>query len=238
MTTPRHLWKNSASQHPWPGRLQHLTPPTVSGYGNSSLELFSENRKLLDSFRSGQDDALSRVYWAYVDDVAALVRGGFLLRTESGARIPGAHNAELERELVQETFLRAFAEKARDAYDGLRPYRPYLLQIARNLLIDDYRKQARRPLQVPIEAADQQESEALPAEERLAWQQLRQATLAFLATQTEEIRKFAQMRFEEDLSQYQLMDQLGWSRWRVRATEKKLLQTLKKHLIKQSLIKK
>ena len=42
---------------------------------------------------------------------------------------------------MQEAFRRAFEERARSAYDGLRPYRRYLLTITRNLVIDQLRKQ-------------------------------------------------------------------------------------------------
>ena len=46
-------------------------------------------------------------------------------------------------DLVQEVFLRAFDERARLGYDGLRPYRPYLLRIAKNLRIDTARRDGR-----------------------------------------------------------------------------------------------
>jgi len=51
-------------------------------------------------------------------------------------------------DVVQEVFVRALSEKARTSYDGLRPYRPYLLRIAKNLMIDRARRIGRRPSQV------------------------------------------------------------------------------------------
>ena len=40
---------------------------------------------------------------------------------------------------LQETFVRAFKESARVGYDGLHPYKNYLLAIARNLVLDEFR---------------------------------------------------------------------------------------------------
>ncbi len=61
--------------------------------------------------------------------------------------MPGGGSSELE-DLIQEVFVRAFSEKGRLAYDGLRDYEPYICTIARNLLIDRARKQGR---EVPLD---------------------------------------------------------------------------------------
>ena len=103
------------------------------------MTVFEENQELLLAFREGTREALTRVYQHYVDEVARGVRRGFFLG-EGRERIPGAPDDQAQRELVQEVFLRAFSEKARNAYDGLRPFRPYLMRIVRNLLIDYWRR--------------------------------------------------------------------------------------------------
>ncbi|MCP4679015.1 MAG: sigma-70 family RNA polymerase sigma factor [Deltaproteobacteria bacterium] len=41
---------------------------------------------------------------------------------------------------VQEVFARAFSDSARTVFDGLRPYKNYLAMIARNYIIDSFRK--------------------------------------------------------------------------------------------------
>jgi DNA-directed RNA polymerase specialized sigma24 family protein len=58
------------------------------------------------------------------------------------------HDADGERELVQDTFAKAFAAAARQAYDGVSPYRPYLLRITKNLMIDRYRAAQRTPVEL------------------------------------------------------------------------------------------
>lgn len=45
------------------------------------------------------------------------------------------------QESVQAGFIHAFRKAARQAYDGQRPFRPYLLGIVRNFLIDEFRKE-------------------------------------------------------------------------------------------------
>src|SRR5436189_6463002 len=88
------------------------------------MTLFADSRALLLAFREGDADALAQVYWFYVGEVEGWIRRF------------GVRDADAVAELVQETFVRAFAAGARTAYDGVRPYRPYLRRIVRNLLVD------------------------------------------------------------------------------------------------------
>src|SRR5258706_14257303 len=46
-------------------------------------------------------------------------------------------------DLVQEIFVRAFSDRARLAFDGVRDYRPFLFTIARNVVTDWARKRRR-----------------------------------------------------------------------------------------------
>ena len=96
--------------------------------------------KLVVRFREGERDALAGVYWAYVKKVADLITFGFTTRSTPPARVEGLQEAQAQRDALQEVFVRAFARPARLAYDGLRPYGPYLLQIGRNLRIDQLRR--------------------------------------------------------------------------------------------------
>ena len=103
------------------------------------MTIFRDDRPLLDAFRRGDRAAAERVYYHYVDDVDKLVRRGFILDAKETIRVPGIGDADAAADLVQEVFVRALSEPARLSYDGLRPYRPYLLRIAKNLLIDRLR---------------------------------------------------------------------------------------------------
>ena len=69
--------------------------------------------------------------------------------TPSGehAEAPGREDVA---DLVQETFARAFGERARLGFDGIREFGPYLGTIARNLLVDWARRRGR---EVPSELA-------------------------------------------------------------------------------------
>lgn len=207
--------------------------------------MFENNRKLLDDFRKGQQDALSEVYYQYVDAVALVIRSGFHVSTKTGTRVPGVSSMDIQRDLVQEVFVRAFSEKARLGYDGLRPYQPYLVQIARNLLVDYWRKQGR---EISLESNNNSEREnivesryvtnleSVPPEDDLHWKTLKRATTKYMAALEPELREFVTLRFEEELSQYDLVKKLKISRWKVRRLEAKVQSGLMKFLKKQGLV--
>jgi hypothetical protein len=88
---------------------------------------------------------MEQVYWAYAARIAAIIRRGFNVKNEQ--RVPGVRGEQLE-DLVQEVFTKAFSERARLAYDGLRDYGPFLFTIARNVVIDWARKNGR---EIPVE---------------------------------------------------------------------------------------
>jgi RNA polymerase sigma-70 factor (ECF subfamily) len=103
-----------------------------------------EDRALLDSYRRGDRASLAAVFRMYVEDVAKTVRSGVVVvvdgkKVRLGVRMP-EHDVEA---IVQETFTRAFAPRARESYDGIRPFGAYLATIARNLLIDRGRREVR-----------------------------------------------------------------------------------------------
>ncbi len=105
------------------------------------LEPLEKNRALLDGFRRGERAALARVFRSYAGDVARLFRRGVKLQVDGALVIVGQNLAEHEIEvLVQETFVKAFHPKARESFDGVRPYGAWLATIARNILVDRARR--------------------------------------------------------------------------------------------------
>jgi len=203
----------------------------------SVRENWHEDRSLLDAFRRGERAALSQIYYAHVDDVAVVVRTGFTLK-EQGIHVPGTGTGDTERELVQEVFFRAFEESARLAYDGLRPYGPYLGRIARNLLIDRQRQRQRQlSKQVDSEAIDgcPAASPARAHEEELHWNRLSAVTKEYLATLDEQTRRLVRLRFEEELSQDEAASQLGLSRRKVRTLEEHVQTGLRRFLKRRDL---
>jgi RNA polymerase sigma factor (sigma-70 family) len=190
------------------------------------------DRDLLDRFRRGEREALAAVYYHYVDEVAALARRGFTIESSGHVYVRGV-SGDGEREIVQETFARAFTEKARLAYNGIDPYRPYLMRIAKNLLIDRFRAQAKQAVELdddtPIELGGE------PVD--LDWDKRRAATVEYLATLDAEAREIVRLRFEEELSQDEVAERAGCSRRRVRTIEANAQKELRKWLSKRGLLR-
>jgi RNA polymerase sigma-70 factor, ECF subfamily len=107
------------------------------------LTIFRDNPGLLERFRAGARPAMEAVYWFYVRRIEALVRHGFSLPGAAGAFRAKASEVE---DLVQEVFARAFSERARLSFDGLRAYGPFLATLARNTVIDWGRRRGREVL--------------------------------------------------------------------------------------------
>jgi RNA polymerase sigma-70 factor (ECF subfamily) len=180
--------------------------------------LTPQNRALLDAFRAGERSALESVYRHYVGAVVAVLRGGVAL--SGGGRVPGAP-ADVVSDLVQETFIRAFSERARLAYDGLRDYQPYLLTIARNLLIDWARTQG-RTLELPEDLGE------LPAETPLASARHLGVAEAYIASLSGELRQAHEQRYVLGRTQEEAARALGVSRHHVRTLERHLQQGLRR----------
>src|SRR5262249_24505189 len=164
--------------------------------------VFAGNRALLDAFRRGERAALTTVYFHYVDEIAALVRHGFSIPS-SAARVRGVADEQTERDLVQEVFARAFATRARDAYDGIRPYRAYVRRVAKNLLIDRARSAGNT---VPLDDEEALACEPETAEvdvEAAEWREQRRETVAYVAGLAPDLQKLVKLRFEDEMSQEQ-----------------------------------
>jgi RNA polymerase sigma-70 factor (ECF subfamily) len=113
------------------------------------------DRALLEAFRRGDREALTRVFEMYVDDVAKTLRAGVVVDAGGQKHRVGQRQPESEIEsLVHETFARAFADKARQTYDGIRPYGAWLGTIARNLLVDRARQKRKDARQVGVADLD------------------------------------------------------------------------------------
>lgn len=195
------------------------------------MTVFEGNRPLLDAFRRGDRAALTTVYGHYVKSVATLVRLGFRLTT-SRVSIPGISDEARARDVIQEVFVRAFSERARLAYDGLSLFRPWLLRIAKNLMIDEGRRAGRMTVEASAEPNGDDPHEVLPvsAEEELLQHRLREATREYCATLDAEAKRFVQLRFEEERSQAEVAELMNTTRRRVRTLEDMVRAGLRKHL--------
>jgi RNA polymerase sigma factor (sigma-70 family) len=206
------------------------------------VPVFEQESQLLRRFRAGERDALSRVYQFYFDDVYRLAQHGFV--TSDGRR-GGRIEAEADRlDFVQDVFVKAFASEARLSYDGARPYRPFLLRIARNVRVDLARRAGREPTQGKAANCDYLRIDelvelgtAIPAPEAsLHWQQLVEQTAAIVGGLEADVRDVARLRFSEELSQVEVASRLGTTRRHVRTLEGRLLQSVRRGLARAGLL--
>lgn len=197
----------------------------------------SEDRALLDGFRRGERDALAKVFTHYAPHVASLLRNGFGFNSGNQRIRFGGYSRVFELEdALQETFKRAFAERSRLAYDGLRPYAAYLAVIARNLVIDQYTTRRRELLHFSFDEGDAPDLDASgetlvarPEREALD-SELRGLLAGFRANLNEREQTVFTLRFDEGLSHIAITEQTGLSASQVKTTEAKLRTALLKHL--------
>lgn len=130
------------------------------------MSLLVENRSLLESFRRGDRAALGVVFDHYASDVANMLQSGFSFSMGTrSCRFMGFRRQFDVDDMLHEVFLRAFSERARTGYDGLRPYKQYLLAIARNVVVDSFRsKQATFEQYVMAQPEISEEIAAEPSE--------------------------------------------------------------------------
>jgi RNA polymerase sigma-70 factor (ECF subfamily) len=187
---------------------------------------------LLAGFRRGDRAALAEVYRQHAPEVAAFLRAGFTFTaSERWIRFGGFESAFDLQDALHETFRRAFEPGARLGYDGLREYAPYLLTIARNVVLRTFRLRENL-FSTPGELeggpyAEPVMAEAPPSPEaRLLTEQARALVRAFLDRQTDVDRQLLSLRFVEGLSQRDVADRLGIGRQRIRTREAALRSKL------------
>ncbi len=191
---------------------------------------------LLQGFRAGTPTALRDVYRLHADDVGKQLRFGFSFESRGRAhRFVGYGSAFDLQDALHETFRRAFEPRAREGYDGIRPYGPYLRTIARNVVLRTFRKR-----EVLFPAADEDdrgmppvtawgESEPSP-EQSVASAQVQALVRSFLETLDPEGRRLLEVRFMEGRSQRDAAEMLGIGRQQVRSREAKLRTALVRFL--------
>jgi len=203
------------------------------------MSLLTSDRELLKSFRLGEQGALERVYREYAPAVAAFLVRGFTFGSKGRTlQFNGYHQPFDLDNAVQETFVRAFGERARLAYDGLNPYRSYVMAIARNLVLSELRRRevAMSQLvrvvdegQAPLDHLSQSQVQALsdgPCEPTGEAEFLRQELVTLYHGFIEELkpqhRAFFIARFEQHMTQVEAGKQTSLSHMQARTLEKKL----------------
>ena len=200
----------------------------------------------LEAFRRGDRDTLGALYVAYRDDVLKLLQRGFTFLSQGKpVRFQGFTEPFRCQELLQECFLRAFKQNAREAYDGARPWRPYLMAIARSQVIDHFRAERTQrryftPLHDAVPGAEhehdalerlQRDAQSDPSPEASALAaELHAALESFLKTCSPEARRLIDEHLMGELSQAQMAEALGVTRNDVRREIKLLRAALLRHL--------
>ena len=192
---------------------------------------------LLRGFRGGEPAALRDVYRMYADEVSKQLRYGFSFESRGRAqRFAGYGSAFEFHDALHETFRRAFEPRARERYDGLRPYGPYLRAIARNVVLKTFR--AREVLFPPVDDAQTgtpglgsgTEHPDPSPEQAVASEQVRAVVKRFLDTLDAEDRALCKVRFVDGKSQRDAAEMLGLGRQQVRGREAKIRASLVKYL--------
>jgi RNA polymerase sigma factor (sigma-70 family) len=200
------------------------------------MTVFANDDKLLRRFRAGDREALSTVYWHYVASVEVLLRK--CLATAGPNPWSVRSSADL-RDLLQDIFVKAFAERARLAYDERRAYRPFLMQIARNTLIDHLRS-ASREIQFDVANIDSfVASETLDVVDEGPWADPNTMVLVegYVASLTDPERSVYLERYVRCRSQQHAAHALGMTRQQVRTVETKLRGGLARALAHSKLAK-
>lgn len=194
------------------------------------MPLLRDNRALLDRFRSGEQRALEEVYRAYVGPLFTLFRNGFSFQSAgTWCRAAGQFAEHEIEELVQETFRRAFEERARLTYDGLRLYKSYLFTIARNHVIDQMRRTKPELVEdLQNTVVDDFEGEKLlrSAEQQLQDQQLQKLLREFVLGLDATSRQVFEQRFVKERDQRDVQKDTGITMYKMRRLELSLRRQL------------
>jgi RNA polymerase sigma factor (sigma-70 family) len=209
-----------------------VDPPAVNKeYTPPAAATLEGDLRLLAAFKRGEHDALARVLDLYAPIVATAVRAGIRFTAGDGEvmRIGQdlmEHDVEL---IVQETFVRAFAESARASYDGVRSFKLWVLTIARNLVIDLAREKW-RGVAVPFESVDRFASDDPAPDETVEENELRRLVDAFAAALEEPDRSVYRLRYEEQKNVRETGVALAMTEIRVRRREAQLRDRLLRYL--------
>jgi RNA polymerase sigma factor (sigma-70 family) len=195
------------------------------------MPIFQEQPHLLEAFRGGERWALEHVYRAHVR-----MLDGYLRALARAGQARDLAQASTIADSLQEVFIRAFSPAARSAYDGTRPYGPYLRKIAKNLFIDQLRAQG-RTLEQSVDTLPDT-SEGVPIEGEPGADPLVATVLsAYLAALPPPLLGVYQQRFVLGNSQETACSALGVTRRRLRTDEERLKSGLRRALVSNGILR-
>lgn len=177
---------------------------------------------------------MRQIYRAHAPAIAALLQRGFAFRSgDSTYRFAGYGRASELHDALHDVFVAAFEERARLAFDGIRPYAPYLAAIARNVVFRRFRRARREFVRLEEGSAGAEELleravEAAPEDPETAALRSEAKALvrAFVAELPDADRKLLELRYREGLSERATAERLGIGRQSVRTRERTLRRAL------------
>ncbi len=195
-----------------------------------------QDAELLQAYRAGHTWALEKLYRAWSPAVERFLHGGFTFVSRGRTCRYRGSNAGVDVDaIVQETFTRAFSASTRAHYDGERPFKNYVLSIAKNLVLRELARHERHAsLDSMDDASDLVFARAragggallLPddrsPEKTTADVELQGITRAFIAGLDDEERAFFAARFARGLTQEATAEAMDCTRARVKLLEKRL----------------
>jgi RNA polymerase sigma factor (sigma-70 family) len=185
-----------------------------------------KSKAFINDYRRGNSTALDAIYRDHVRAVEGVLTNGFV--TASGNSVRGFRDAQIRADLRQEVFLKAFSVTARNNYDSGRDYLPYLLTIARHVLVDTKRQAARL-----LSLRSSFYTSCSPDEPPVTFLEndMIRITERYLSNMTDtNLRKLYELRFASKMSQVRAAAELGITRQAVRTLERRLKTGLRAEL--------
>jgi RNA polymerase sigma factor (sigma-70 family) len=184
--------------------------------------------EFLDRFRTGHTATLEAIYCEYAALVEHVLAAGFVTKDGRSA-VRGIADAERRADLMQEVFLKAFSEAARTRFEFGFEYRPYLLTISRNVLVDAHRCSKRE--KVLLRSVSESELHINePPEPAWTTPVVTRVVERYVATLESPLREVHELRFVRGKSQRDAARMLGISRQNVRTMEARLKDGLRSAL--------
>ena len=176
--------------------------------------LLTDEARLIERARAGDKTAVTELYRAHVQSIYKYVY----------LRVSDAHLAE---DLTSEVFLHALESLPTFEYRGI-PFSAWLYRIARDRLVDHYRRQSRRP-----DCSDLTEDlacdDAEPHDVAIRWQEETEVRAA-LQQLTEDQRVVLVLRFMEHQSLADIGRRLGKTEGAVKSLQHRALAALSRAL--------
>jgi len=210
----------------------------------------AKNKELQEAFREGTRESMDEIYRHYCPGVHRFLRNGFTFRSGGGhCYFKGIKTTDDLNVAVQEVFRRAFEDRARNAYNGINSFSNWVLAIARNMVINQFRNReiafsdyispnddGRGHMSVVDSPTNETYAGVLygtkgkSQDESVEYNQLKTLIAEFMAGLTEEDRKILVYRFIENQSQEEAATALDSTRMKIRTAEAKLRRRLRAFL--------